>query len=82
MVEQTAEGVIAGTLVTETLEYDGGRKVKVYVPPDPPDALVFASDGQLTSPWAGALEAAPRTVHDDRRCPLPVIEISRKPAQK
>jgi hypothetical protein len=58
MVEQTAEGAVAGTLVTETLEYDGGRKVTVYVPPDPPDALVFASDGQLTSQWAGALEAA------------------------
>ncbi len=28
---------IAGELVTETLEYDGGRQVTVYVPPDPPE---------------------------------------------
>ena len=27
---------IAGELVTETLDYDGGRRVTVYVPPDPP----------------------------------------------
>ena len=29
---------IAGELVTETFEYDGGRQVTVYVPPDPPEA--------------------------------------------
>jgi enterochelin esterase-like enzyme len=40
------------------LEYDGGREVTVYVPPDPPNALVFAGDGHLTSQWAAALEAA------------------------
>jgi hypothetical protein len=33
---------IAGELVTETLDYDGGRQVTVYVPPDPPKAVVFA----------------------------------------
>jgi hypothetical protein len=49
---------IAGELVTERLEYDGGRQVTVYVPPDPPEAVVFAGDGQLISPWGGALEAA------------------------
>ena len=37
---------MAGELVTETLEYDGGRQVTVYVPPDPPEAVVFAGDGQ------------------------------------
>jgi enterochelin esterase-like enzyme len=42
---------IAGELVTETLEYDGGRQVTVYVPPDPPQAVVFAGDGQLISQW-------------------------------
>ena len=26
---------IAGELVTETFDYDGGRRVTVYVPPDP-----------------------------------------------
>jgi len=36
---------IAGELVTEALEYDGGRQVTVYVPPDPADAIVFAADG-------------------------------------
>jgi hypothetical protein len=49
---------IAGKLVTETLNYDGGRQVTVYVPPVPPEAIVFAGDGQLISQWAGDLEAA------------------------
>ena len=49
---------IAGELVTETLDYDGGRKVTVYVPPDPPEAVVFAGDGQGISQWGGFLEAA------------------------
>ncbi|HWC84150.1 MAG TPA: alpha/beta hydrolase-fold protein, partial [Pseudonocardiaceae bacterium] len=30
----------------------------VYVPPDPPEAVVFAGDGQLISHWGGYLEAA------------------------
>ena len=29
---------IAGELVTETLDYDGGRQVTVYIPPGPPEA--------------------------------------------
>jgi enterochelin esterase-like enzyme len=49
---------IAGELVTETFEYDGGRKVTVYVPPHPPEAVVFAGDGQRISQWGGYLEAA------------------------
>jgi enterochelin esterase-like enzyme len=49
---------IAGELVTETFEYDSGRQVTVYVPPDPPEAVVFAGDGQLISSWGGFLEAA------------------------
>jgi enterochelin esterase-like enzyme len=49
---------IAGELVTETFEYDGGRPVTVYVPPDSPEAVVFAGDGQLISQWGGVLEAA------------------------
>jgi enterochelin esterase-like enzyme len=48
---------VAGKLVTETLAYDGGRQVTVYVPPDPPEAVVFAGDGQLISHWGGVLEA-------------------------
>jgi len=49
---------IAGELVTETFEYDGGRQVTVYVPPDPPEAIVFAGDGLGISQWGGYLEAA------------------------
>jgi len=49
---------IAGRLVTETLEYDGGRRVTAYVPPSPPEAVVFAGDGQLIPSWGGLLEAA------------------------
>jgi enterochelin esterase-like enzyme len=48
----------AGELVTEMFDYDGGRQVTVYVPPDPPEAVVFAGDGQLISLWGGVLEAA------------------------
>lgn len=29
---------IAGELVTETFDYDDGRQVTVYIPPDPPEA--------------------------------------------
>ncbi len=49
---------IAGELVTERLEYDGGRQVTVYVPPDPPEAVVFAGDGQVIPPWGEVLESA------------------------
>ena len=49
---------IEGELVTETFGYDGGRQVTVYVPPGPPEAVVFAGDGQLISQWGGTLEAA------------------------
>ncbi len=45
-------------LVTETLAYDGGRKVTVYVPADPPEAVVFAGDGGLIAPWGASVEAA------------------------
>ena len=36
---------IVGELLTETLDYDGGRQVTAYVPPKPPEAVVFAGDG-------------------------------------
>ncbi|MEV0389528.1 alpha/beta hydrolase-fold protein [Nonomuraea sp. NPDC050643] len=48
----------AGEVVTETFDYDGGRQVTVYIPPDPPQAVVFAGDGQVISQWGGVLEAA------------------------
>ena len=47
-----------GELVTEALDYDGGRKVTAYVPPDPPTAIVFAADGQWTPHMGADLEAA------------------------
>jgi enterochelin esterase-like enzyme len=49
---------VSGEFVTEAFKYDGGRQVTVYVPPDPPEAVVFAGDGQLISQWGGLLEAA------------------------
>ncbi len=47
-----------GQLITETFEYDGGRQVTAYVPPAPPEAVVFAGDGELITSWGGVLEAA------------------------
>jgi enterochelin esterase-like enzyme len=47
----------AGQLVTGTCEYDGGRQVTAYVPPAPPEAIVFGGDGQLITSWGGMLEA-------------------------
>ena len=49
---------IAGELITERLEYDGGRQVTVYVPPTPAKAVVFAGDGQLIPQWSESLAAA------------------------
>lgn len=47
----------SGEFVTQTLlEYDGGRRVTVYVPPRPPEAVVFAADGQGFSRWGSLLE--------------------------
>jgi enterochelin esterase-like enzyme len=48
----------AGALVSETFDYDGGRQVTVYVPPHPPEAVVFAGDGQRIAQWGRFLEAA------------------------
>lgn len=48
---------MAGELVTETFDYDGGRQVTVYIPPARPEAVVFAGDGQSISQWGGDLEA-------------------------
>jgi predicted esterase len=48
---------VAGEFVTETLlDYDGGRKVTVYVPPNRPEVVVFAGDGQGFSRWGRFLE--------------------------
>src|SRR5580704_4453753 len=49
-------GAVSRKFVTEMLSYDGGRQVTVYVPPDPPEAIVFARDGQGISKWGRTLE--------------------------
>src|SRR5262249_50570511 len=49
---------ITGEFVTVMFNYDGGRQVTAYVPPVPPEAVVFAGDGQLVTQWGGVLEAA------------------------
>jgi enterochelin esterase-like enzyme len=54
----TVSSSITGELVTETLDYDGGRQVTAYVPPVPPEAVVFAGDGQLIPQWGRVLESA------------------------
>ena len=51
-------GGVLGEFVIETFEYDGGRQVTVYVPPDPPETIVFAGDGQEISKWGRLLEKA------------------------
>jgi enterochelin esterase-like enzyme len=51
-------GAVAGEFVTETFEYDGGRQVTVYVPPNLPQAIIFAGDGQRISKWGRLLEKA------------------------
>jgi enterochelin esterase-like enzyme len=51
-------GIVNGTFITEAFEYDGGREVTVYLPPEPAEAVVFAGDGQLISQWGGVLEIA------------------------
>ncbi len=53
-----ASGPISGEFVAEMFEYDCGRHVTVYVPPNPPEAIVFASDGQRISKWGRLLEKA------------------------
>jgi len=53
--ESTPVSSTAGRLVTEMLAYDGGRQATAYVPADPPEAIVFAGDGQLITSWGGAL---------------------------
>ncbi len=51
-------GSKTGELVTETLAYDGGRQVTAYLPPNPPEAVVFAGDGHLIPQWGDFVAAA------------------------
>src|SRR5262245_59510757 len=48
--------------VTETLPYDGGRQVTVYVPSGPPQEIVFLGDGEWhIHPLTEALNATSAT---------------------
>ncbi|GAA1967819.1 alpha/beta hydrolase [Microbacterium deminutum] len=49
---------MAGELISETLDYDGGRGVTVYLPRAPIEAVVFAGDGQETAQWGSLLDTA------------------------
>ena len=49
---------IAGEFIAKSFDYDGGRQVTVYLPPDQPEAIVFAGDGQVISRWGDVLESA------------------------
>jgi enterochelin esterase-like enzyme len=53
-----------GEFVTETLDYDGGRQVTVYVPPRRAQAIVLAGDGEALSSWGAdlATSGAPATM--------------------
>jgi len=51
-------GAVSGKFVTEMFSYEGGRQVTVYVPPDPPEEIIFAGDGQRISKWGRMLEKA------------------------
>jgi enterochelin esterase-like enzyme len=55
---EAPSGAVSGHFVTETFDYDGGRQVTVYVPPEAPQAIVFAGDGQRISQWGRLLEKA------------------------
>jgi enterochelin esterase-like enzyme len=61
----------AAQLVTETFDYDGGRQVTIYVPSAPPEAIIFAGDGQMIVPWGQML--------DDRGLPPTLIVGAHRP---
>ena len=48
----------AGRIVTDTLPYDGGRQVSVYLPSSRPTAIVFAADGRSIAQWGDLLNTA------------------------
>jgi hypothetical protein len=51
-------GALSGEFVTEAFEYEGGRRVPVYVPAGAPEAIVVAADGEGISKRGGLLEKA------------------------
>ena len=66
---------LRGSLVTESFAFDGERSVTVYVPPDPPAAVVYVVDGGWhTERLATVVEASAQTsstqapLNADRGC--------------
>lgn len=59
MDEVSTVASAGGQLVTETFDYDDGRRVTVYVPAGAPAAVVYAGDGQVLAPWGEDLSGAP-----------------------
>jgi hypothetical protein len=57
MDEESGRRPLGGDHIVESFDYDGGRRVAVYVPPNRPEAIVFAGDGQLISGWGANLQA-------------------------
>jgi enterochelin esterase-like enzyme len=49
----------AGRLVVETLSYDGGRAVSVWMPSTTPTGVVFAADGASAARWGLDLPVEP-----------------------
>ena len=43
------------SLITETLDFDGGREVTAFVPATPPEVILFAGDGQTIPQWGADL---------------------------
>jgi enterochelin esterase-like enzyme len=58
MERQARNHVNLNSSETEAFDYDSGRQVTVYVPPAPPEAIVFTGDGQRISKWGRLLEKA------------------------
>jgi enterochelin esterase-like enzyme len=47
-----------GSVAVDTLGYDGGRRVSVYLPPTAAVGVVFAADGGPVAHWGRLLEGA------------------------
>ncbi|MCB1250770.1 MAG: hypothetical protein KDB36_15240 [Acidimicrobiales bacterium] len=49
---------MTGELVAERFGFDGGRAVRVHVPAEAPEAVLFCGDAQIVVPWGGDVDAA------------------------
>jgi enterochelin esterase-like enzyme len=69
MVRTASRRVSPAEFVVETFDHDGGRQVTVYVPPDPPTAIVYAGDGELLARWLEYADVPPTMVVGVHRSP-------------